>query len=156
MSANPEAGAVVRRSGTGSPNRSFDLPRTFLIRSEDTEGGLSQWVEEAPPGAGPPMHVHHREVELFRILSGRFRFWCAGEVVDLTDGDTVLIPRGAPHTFKNVGAARGELLITMTPGGAEGFFEEVERLNLHPARDMPRIVEIAARYEMEFVGPPPA
>ena len=46
------------------------------------------------------------------------------------------------------------LLITMTPGGAEGFFIEVEEQGLHPSRDMPRIVEIAARYGLEFVGPP--
>jgi hypothetical protein len=44
----------------------------------------------------------------------------------------------------------------MSPGGAEGFFEQVQELNLHPARDMARIVEIAARYNLEFVGPPPA
>ena len=41
-------------------------------------------------------------------------------------------------------------------GGAEGFFIEVERQGLHPSRDMPQIVEIAARYGIEFVGPPPA
>ena len=108
-----------------------------------------------PAGAGPPMHVHHREQELLRVLSGQFRFWCAGESVDLREGDTILIPSGAPHTFKNLGAG-GQLLITMTPGGTEGFFEQVEELNLHPARDMDRIVEIAARYNLEFVGPPPA
>jgi mannose-6-phosphate isomerase-like protein (cupin superfamily) len=102
------------------------------------------------------MHVHHRERELFRILSGQFRFWCAGEAVDLSDGDTVVIPNGAHHTFKNVGTSDGQLLITMTPGGAEGFFEEVEAQGLHPSRDMPQIVEIAARYSLEFVGPPPA
>jgi mannose-6-phosphate isomerase-like protein (cupin superfamily) len=109
-----------------------------------------------PAGAGPPMHVHHGEQEMFRILSGRFRFWCAGEVQDLSDGDTVLIPKGVPHTFKNVGGSDGQLLITMTPGGAEGFFTEVESEGLHPSRDMPRIVEIASRYKLEFVGPPPA
>jgi len=44
----------------------------------------------------------------------------------------------------------------LTPGDGDGFFIEVERLGLHPSRDMPRIVEIADRYGLEFVGPPPA
>jgi mannose-6-phosphate isomerase-like protein (cupin superfamily) len=149
-------GAIVRRAGERSPNRAFDLPRVFLIRSDETGGSLSQWIEDVPAGAGPPMHVHHCERELFRILSGQFRFWCAGEVLDLSDGDTVLIPNGAHHTFKNVGGGGGQLLVTMTPGGAEGFFNEVEAQRLHPSRDMPQIVEIAARYNLEFVGPPPA
>ena len=156
MDDRSRASAIVRRSGEGALNRAFDLPRTFLVRSEETGGGLSQWIENVPAGTGPPMHVHHRERELFRILSGQFRFWCAGEMVELSDGDTVVIPSGAHHTFRNVGASEGQLLITMTPGGAEGFFEEVEAEGLHPSRDMPRIVEIATRYGLEFVGPPPA
>ena len=154
--SNGSEGALVRRAGEGLDNRAFDLPRTFLVRSAESGGSLSHWIENVPAAAGPPMHVHHREEEMFRILSGQFRFWCAGEARDLSDGDTVLIPRGAHHTFKNIGAGEGQLLITMTPGGAEGFFIEVERQGLHPSRDMPRIVEIAARYNMEFVGPPPA
>ncbi|KAA2236326.1 cupin domain-containing protein [Salinarimonas soli] len=147
-------GPLVRRAGEGAVNRAFDLPRTFLIRSEESGGELSHWVEEVPAGAGPPLHVHHREREMFRILSGRYRFVCSGMEVELGEGDTILIPPGAPHTFKNIGAETGRLLITMSPGGAEGFFEEVDRLGLHPARNMPEIVALAGRYGLEFVGPP--
>lgn len=148
--------AVVRRAGEGDANHAFDLPRTFLVRSGESGGSFAQWLENVPAGAGPPMHVHHREIELFRILSGQFRFWCAGEVHDIGAGDTVLVPRGAHHTFKNTGSAEGQLLITVTPGGAEGFFIEVEAQGLHPSRNMPQIVEIAMQYGLEFVGPPPA
>jgi len=156
MSGDTAEGALVRRSGHGEINRAFDLPRRFLIRSDEVGGSFSQWSEEVPPGAGPPMHVHHGEHELFRILAGEFRFWCAGDVVDLGVGDTVLVPRGAHHAFRNISGQNGLLLITMTPGGAEGFFIEVEEQSLHPSRDMPRILEIATRYNLEFVGPPPA
>jgi mannose-6-phosphate isomerase-like protein (cupin superfamily) len=156
MEENLEQRAVVRRAGEGTKNRAFDLPRTFLVLSGDSGGRFAQWTEEVPVGAGPPMHVHHREIELFRVLSGQFRFWCAGDVQDLGAGDTVLIPLGAHHTFKNTGTSNGELLITVTPGGAEGFFLDVEAQALHPSRNMPAIMEIAARYGLEFVGPPPA
>ncbi|HEV2560321.1 MAG TPA: cupin domain-containing protein [Microvirga sp.] len=147
--------AVFRPSGEGQTNRAFDLPRLFLIRADAVGGSFSHWIEEVPAGAGPPMHVHHRERELFRVVAGQFRFWCAGEVRDMIEGDTALIPMGAPHTFKNTGASTGQLLITLTPGAGEGFFFEVEANALHPSRDMPRIVEIAARYGLTFVGPPP-
>jgi len=156
MNKGSGEGALVRRVGEGSVNRAFDLPRTFLVLSDEAGGSFSHWIENVPMGAGPPMHVHHREQEMFRVLSGRFRFWCAGEAQDLGDGDTVLIPIGAHHTFKNIGDGDGQLLITLTPGGADGFFVEVERQGLHPSRDMAQIVEIAARYNLEFVGPPPA
>ncbi len=146
---------LVRRDGDGTVNQAFDLPRTFLIRSEDTGSALSQWVEEVPVGIGPPMHIHHKEQELFRILSGEFRFWCAGATFESRTGDTVLIPSGAPHTFKNIGQDTGTLLITMTPGGLERFFDEVENQQLHPSTDMAQIAALAAGYNLEFVGPPP-
>lgn len=148
--------ALVRRAGDGAVNRAFDLPRTFLIRSEDSGTALSQWVEDIPVGVGPPMHVHHRERELFRVLSGEFRFWCAGATFEIRSGDTALIPSEAHHTFKNVGTGAGQLLITMTPGGLEKFFDEVEAQQLHPSTDMPQIVALAAQFNLEFVGPPPA
>ena len=148
--------ALVRRVGEGSNNQAFDLPRTFLVRSDEAKGAFSHWIEKVPAGAGPPMHVHHREQEMFRVLASQFRFWCMGEAQDLTDGDTVLIPKGAPHTFKNIGSSEGQLLITLTPGDGDGFFIEVERLGLTPLRDMLQIVEIAGRYGVEFLGPSPA
>ena len=150
-----QATAIVRRVGEGVFNRAFDLPRTLIILPEEVGGSFSQWVEEVPAGGGPPMHVHHRERELFRVLAGRFRFWCQDEVVDLKEGDTVLVPSGARHTFKNNGASEGKLLVTMMPGGFEQFFLEVENRGLHPSRDMAAIVEAAARFGVEFVGPPP-
>ena len=112
-------------------------------------------LEHVLTGAGPPMHVHHRERELFRVLSGQFRFWCNGHVSGLTEGDTVLIPTAAEHTFKNIGASVGELLVTTTPGGFEQFFLEVKNQGLHLSRDMPAIVEVARRFGLAFVGPPP-
>lgn len=147
---------LVRRGTEGAINRAFGLPRMFLVRSEEAQGALSQWIEEAPAGAGPPMHVHHRERELFRILAGEFRFWGGAQTFDVHSGDTVLIPAGTAHTFKNTGTSAGQLLITMTPGGLENFFIEVELQQLHPSTDMPQIAAIAARFNLEFVGPPPA
>lgn len=147
---------VVRRANQGLANQAFGLPRSFLVRAEDTQGALSQWIEDVPAGAGPPMHVHHREIELFRVLAGEFRFWAAAQSFDAQGGDTVLIPAGTAHAFKNTGAGSGQLLVTMTPGGLEGFFIEVQARQLHPSTDMPQIAAIAARFNLEFVGPPPA
>ena len=58
-------------------------------------------------------------------------------------GATVFIPRGTPHTFRNDGAAPGRLLVTMTPGGFEGFFLAVEAEGLSPPQDMARIGALA-------------
>jgi oxalate decarboxylase/phosphoglucose isomerase-like protein (cupin superfamily) len=103
------------------------------------------------------MHVHHREQEMFRILSGQFRFWCAGEVQDLSDGDTVLIPRGLAHTFKNVGTGDGQLLITMTPRRCGGVLSSRRRAGGSiPRGTWLRSWKSHPATTSNFVGPPPA
>lgn len=149
-------GAILRRRAEGAANGAFGLSRQFLITADDSGGALSQWIEEVPAGAGPPLHVHEREREYFRVLEGAFRFWSGEESFEAGDGDTVLVPAGTPHSFRNIGAEKGQLLITMTPGGLENFFIEVESKGLQPEGDMPEIAAIAARYNLKFVGPPPA
>ena len=42
----------------------------------------------------------------------------------------------------------------LSPGKGEGFFRDVDAAGLTPPDDMDKIKEIAARYDIEFVGPP--
>ena len=146
--------AVLRPAGSGESNRAFGLPRRFAIQASDSDGALSVFAEEVPPRAGPPLHVHQREHETFVVLEGRVRFHCDGDEEILGPGGIVMIPPGAHHTFKNVGAETARVVVTFTPGGGEGFFKAVEAEGLEPPADMARIAEIGAEYGLEFVGPP--
>ncbi|MBB4192849.1 mannose-6-phosphate isomerase-like protein (cupin superfamily) [Rhizobium aethiopicum] len=96
------------------------------IMAENTGGSLGMFEACVLPGEGPPLHVHEREDELFRVLSGRFGFWCAGDYVELTEGGSIALPRGVPHRFRNVGQTEGRLMVIVTPGGFESFFPIVE------------------------------
>jgi mannose-6-phosphate isomerase-like protein (cupin superfamily) len=144
----------LRMPGTGEPNTAFGLPREFYITAEDSGGALSMWVEHVPPGAGPPMHVHHREHEVFHVLAGKVLFACGEDRAEIAPGGVVMIPPGTPHTFFNVGTEPGRLMVTIAPGGLEGMFREVQAAALTPPGDMAAIESIAARYNLEFVGPP--
>jgi hypothetical protein len=45
------------------------------------------------------------------------------------------------------------------PAGFEGFFEEVAAIatpSADPRNEMSRLAEVAARYGVELLGPPPA
>ncbi len=145
--------AVFRPPGSGTPNHAF-FTRRFLVESDDRKGSCTVFRETVPPGAGPPLHVHHREQETFYVISGSIRLHCEGEDQTLEAGGFGLIPPGTKHTFKNEGSTEAEVLVTLTPGGGEGFFKAVEAEQLDPATDMQRIAEIAAEYGLEFVGPP--
>ena len=148
------AGATVHGSGEGIRNGAFGLNRWFRIRPEETGGAFALWEEEIPEGAGPPLHVHENEIELFTVLSGRVRFRCADAEHEAGPGASVMIPKGAHHTFKGLGPGPSRALVMLSPGAGVGFFETVEAEGLSPATDMPRIEEICARYGVRFVGPP--
>lgn len=146
--------ALVRRPGEGTANHAFHLPRVLLTTADDTGGHSSMWIEEVPPGAGPPMHVHRDSDEAFHILEGTFLFAADGATHDGPPGTTVFVPRGTAHTFKNVGDRPGRLFVTMTPGGFERFFLDVEAQGLTPEADMTAIMTLAERHGIAFVGPP--
>lgn len=138
---------VFSAPGAGVLAQGFG-PHVIRISSAQTGGRLGAFEAEVPAGEGPPPHVHDKEDEFFRVLAGRFAFWCNGERVELGADGMLVVPRGAVHRFQNVGDAPGRLLCIMTPGGFEGFFAAVEEEK--PA--MPTEIDaLAARFNLRFV-----
>lgn len=118
------------------------------ITAEQTGGRLGCFEAEVPAGEGPPFHIHEVEDEFFRILDGRFAFWCNGDRVELGAGGTICVPRGSLHRFQNIGDSDGHLMVVMTPGGFEGFFPAVAIERPVTPADIDRI---AARFNLRFV-----
>ena len=44
-------------------------------------------------------------------------------------------------------------MCVITPSGFEGFFEEIGAMSPEEQRDIPRVMEIAGRYGLEFLPP---
>jgi mannose-6-phosphate isomerase-like protein (cupin superfamily) len=133
----------------------FGVHIRIMVPADDAGGALSIFEDHNDPGAGPPLHVHHDADEIFTVVSGEYKFICGESVIEAGAGDVVLVPRGAPHTFLNSGAGPGHLIVTMRPGGFEGFFKAVADAKLEVPRDMSAITEIGERYHLEFLGPNP-
>ena len=128
--------------------------RLTMPRAE-SGAGLSLFEEVRRGSGGPPMHVHHREDEVFRVIEGRFRMRVGDETFEAGPGDTLFLPRGVPHCFFSTGEGVGRLLIALQPGGFERFFLDVAAEGLAVPADMERVAAIAAGYGLEFVGPNP-
>lgn len=126
-----------------------------LMPASAMNGEMSVFEDRNEPGVGPPLHIHHDAEEVFHILDGRYRFRCGDATLEGSPGDTLVVPRGTPHTYLNIGAGTGRLLATMRPGGFEAFFEAVSAAKLQAPADMAAILEIAARHHLEFLGPNP-
>ncbi|MFB2549810.1 cupin domain-containing protein [Ensifer soli] len=113
--------AAVSRPGHGWPVGAFG-GHVVRLMAATTGGALGLFEATVCPGDGPPWHAHEREDEFFRVLSGRFGFWCAGDYVELGEGGCIALPRGVPHRFRNIGERDGQLMVVVTPGGFEDFF----------------------------------
>ncbi|HEY9456721.1 MAG TPA: cupin domain-containing protein [Gaiella sp.] len=125
---------------------------TFALRGGQTDGQLLALETVAAPGEGPPLHTHANEGECLVVLEGAMRFRFGDQVEDAPAGTVVYVPRGAPHTWQNVGDAPARMLVLFTPAGMEAFFESFAAQGNVPG---PEAFERAADGTgMDVVGPP--
>lgn len=142
----------VPRNG-GQPVNILGISMLIRLHGRDTGGVLSVVESHDVPGGGPPPHIHHREDETFQILEGEYEFTVAGKQFMAKPGTTIFAPRGIPHTYRYLGQTPGRLMCTITPSGFEGFFEEIGALTPQQQQDLPRLMEIAKKFELEFLPP---
>lgn len=94
------------------------------VRSEDT-GGTFGLIEQVIPAGfpGPALHVHPEFEETFYVLEGQIAVRVGHEAHEANPGTVAVVPRGTPHTFANPSAEPARMLILVTPGGFERYFE---------------------------------
>lgn len=128
-------------------------PLTFKARAAETDGRLTAFENEIAPGDGPPLHVHAEEDESWLVLQGDLRFRIGDEVRAASVGTFVLVPRGIPHCFQNVGHGPARILVLFTPSGMEDFFERIAELPAG-AVEPGAFAAIGAEVGMTVLGPP--
>ncbi len=116
-----------------------------------------------PFGESPPLHIHRNEDEVFHVLEGRMRVHIDGDDTIVEAGETVLAPKGRPHTFR-VESADGARCLTITSGGDfENMIREMgepatcAKLPIHaeltPAM-VAALTEACARNGIDIIGAP--
>ncbi len=126
-----------------------------------TNHALAVVEQRMPAGFAPPPHVHHNEDEAFYLLSGSLTAQLGDQQIAAQRGAFLWLPRGVQHGFVVDGDAPCTMLVITTPSGFEEFVAEVgtpttatDRLPEPREPDVPRLVEIAGRYGIEFPPPP--
>jgi quercetin dioxygenase-like cupin family protein len=125
------------------------------IHGRDTGGMLAVVEADNQLGEGPPPHIHSREDETFQILEGEYEITVGGKTFTAGKGATIFAPRTIPHAFRCIGRAPGSLMTVVTPAGFEQYFEEAGALTPEQ-QQIPRVMEIAKKYGLEFLPPPGA
>src|SRR5439155_12174688 len=73
-----------------------------------------------------PLHVHRTEDEVFYVLEGEFRFRVGDQDLRAGQGETLLAPKGVPHSYL-VESERGRWLAITVHGDFEGFVRSLGR-----------------------------
>ena len=77
---------------------------TFLRLVRDPDGDWLDVENVVKPGAGPPMHVHHRQEEALTVRRGRIGYQRPGGDPQYAGvGETVVFKAGDAHRFWNAG-----------------------------------------------------
>jgi mannose-6-phosphate isomerase-like protein (cupin superfamily) len=105
----------------------FTFGEVHVVIHADTEstGGALGVMEEVPPLADTPLHVHTNEDELFYALEGEHVIQVGDDEHRIGPGESAFGPRGVPHAQRRVVPGTGRILIVVTPAGFEGFFREL-------------------------------
>lgn len=83
-------------------------------------GGQAQSLAEAtvPAGSRTALHRHHVTEELYHVTAGEGRMTLGEHSVDVTVGDTVLIPPGTAHCIEATGSEALVILCCCSPAYA--------------------------------------
>ncbi|MCB0163512.1 MAG: cupin domain-containing protein [Anaerolineae bacterium] len=120
-------GVKVVRPGEGECIWVAGNHYTFQAVGDETEGTYTLFEGVVPPGAGPPPHLHRREVEAIYVLEGELTFYVNDERIWLDTGCFIHIPKGVLHSFKNEGSTPARMLDLIAPAGMEKFLYETGR-----------------------------
>jgi quercetin dioxygenase-like cupin family protein len=141
----------------------FNALVTVRVSCEEGSDGISVMETLVPHGDSPPLHVHLAEDELFHILEGEVRFRVADDEHVVRAGDTLLAPKGVPHTY-HVESERARWLVITGRGNHERFVRSLSRpaeRNGLPEPSPPftpdqreALVAAGREHGLEIVGPP--
>jgi quercetin dioxygenase-like cupin family protein len=133
------------------------------VASAEGEDGICVIEHRMPHGDSPPLHVHRNEDEVFHILEGRIRFVVDGRERIAGAGETIIAPKGLPHSYR-VESPEGAHMLTVTRGSD---FETMVRQASRPAErpDLPpaavptaqmieMLTRLCAENGIDLVGPP--
>ena len=123
----------------------------FKVLPRETSNGLFVIEHKNLVKGGPPLHLHPHQEEYFYVMEGEVQFQLGDRRVRLGAGDSVLGPRGIPHTFAAVEGKPGRLLIAFSPAGKMEQFLRDTAIPNPPTED----AAFWRKYDVELIGPSP-
>ena len=90
-------------------------PMRGVFKADEEGYCASEWSVE-PHGAGPGVHSHPEQDELFIVTEGTMWFLVGEDWVEAPGGTFLRIPAGITHDFENRGGSRAVAFNVFVPG----------------------------------------
>src|SRR5262245_62834308 len=96
---------------------------TIKVTSASTGNAFAVFEEVTSPGAGPALHVHRHQFEIFRFLEGTYEVKVGDAFFTAEPGAVAVVSPGQAHAFCNIGESEARLKYIIMPGASsEEFF----------------------------------
>ena len=82
---------------------------TITFEGEPHASGVSFFLVNSEPGAGPDLHLHPYS-ETWIVRGGRALFTADGEELEARPGDIIVVSTETPHKFKSLGPERLDIV----------------------------------------------
>jgi quercetin dioxygenase-like cupin family protein len=86
---------------------------------------FEQWCD---PGCGAPTHLHAVE-EILTVLAGQAEVWLGDERASLAAGQSLVVPAGRKHGFRNAGTSILHVQATLAAPIFEAAFDDAREVS---------------------------
>ncbi|GAB3494069.1 hypothetical protein GCM10027341_09770 [Spirosoma knui] len=139
------------RFGIYTPYRQVNT-NDVKVSGKDTNEQLAVFEYIGRVKAGPTLHVHHEQDEIFSIIEGEYFFQIGTEQFTAKAGDTVFAPRGIPHTWIQLSEQGKQVYMVQPAGQLEAFFYKMNELKEPPTEALAQKMHQA--HGMTVLRPP--
>ena len=88
---------------------------------------LCIFEQSCMPGTGAPTHWHDAE-EVLTVLAGEVEIWVEGSKATVSAGQSVLVPSGHRHGFRNASTAELRLRATLSAPVFEAHYDGQDQI----------------------------
>ena len=138
----------ITRAGEGYRTKSWNILGQTYFPKASCESTFA-FETNSEPGQFVPVHIHPGQDEFILMLDGVLDLKLDGHWTQAKAGDLVRMPKGIPHGYFNKSDAPARALFWVSPAGRlEALFEALDNLD-----DVPRVIQLSAEHEVEFLPP---
>jgi oxalate decarboxylase/phosphoglucose isomerase-like protein (cupin superfamily) len=138
----------ITRAGEGYQGKSWNILGQLYFPKASCDSTFA-FETNSGPGQHVPVHIHPVQDEFILVLEGELELKLAGVWSKAKAGDLVRMPRGVPHGYFNKSDAPARALFWVSPAGKlEALLDA-----LHDLDDIPRILQLSADHEVNFLPP---